>query len=106
MDDAPGGLNFTISAVQHGRFSLVSARNYTVKSFLQSQITNHQIQFTHDGSIVAPQYQVSVSDKRVSNLGGPQASKITFHAAPILVTNQLKLNQGQTVVLTSSALSN
>ena len=35
----------------------------------------------------------------------PQASKIFFNAAPVLGNNQLTVNQGQTVILTSNELS-
>ena len=61
-DDALGSLLFNINDIQHGQFSFVSAPETEITIFYQQNITDSQVQFTHDGSLVAPMYRVSVSD--------------------------------------------
>ena len=56
----------------------------------------------HDNSTQAPSYLVSVSDGRITL--APVAAQIDFDVFPILETNQLVINQGQTLKLTSDNL--
>jgi len=79
---------------------LVSAPSTAITTFTQQQVNDEQIQFIHDGGTVAPSYMVSVSDGTITTV--PTASTITFDAAPVLVNNKLTVNQGQTVLVTST----
>lgn len=98
-------LVFTMSQVQHGYFALVSSPTTPITSFTQVQLQAEQVQFVADGTENSPSYSVSVSDGQASTVGGAQLSAITFNAIPILVTNQLTIIQGQTVVITNSDLA-
>ena len=60
------------------------------------------MQFTQDGSAQPPKYAISVTDGRIST--SPQFAIIDFDPLPILVNNQLKISQGQTVTLTTDNL--
>lgn len=98
-------LTFTITNIQHGSFQLVSDPGSPIVSFTQAQIENGDIQFVHDGSTQQPSYSVSVSNGRTSNPGGARSANIAFLQAPILLTNSLAVNNGQTVILNSGYLS-
>ena len=102
---APASLNFTLSNIQHGQFSLLNQPTAPITRFPQSQIAAQQIQFTQDGTPNAPSFSVSVSDGALFNTGGPQPATIYFGTAPILVNNPLLAGQGQTTVLTTASLN-
>jgi hypothetical protein len=102
-DDPAPSLAFIISNVQHGQFELVVSPGEAITSFTQAQVQNGTVQFVHDGSAYAPSDKVAVSDDKMTIAS--QASKIIFNAAPLLINNQLTVNQGRTVVLTSHELS-
>lgn len=55
-------VTLTVSSVAHGQFELVSSAGNAVTTFTQEQVTLGQIAFAHDGSEVAPSYDVSASD--------------------------------------------
>ncbi len=102
----PGGddkvLLFNISSLLHGKFSVTTSPNNPVFSFYQQNITDQLIQFSHDNSTQAPNYEVSVSDGRITLPS--VAAKIDFDVFPILQTNQLAIIQGETVILTTDNL--
>ncbi|MBS0351114.1 MAG: FG-GAP repeat protein, partial [Proteobacteria bacterium] len=104
----PGAMNnselrFDISAMQHGQFSWIASPLNPLINFYQQNISDCLIQFTHDNSTVAPSYNVTVTDGRASSL--PQAAQIDFDALPILVNNTLRINQGETILVTPDLLS-
>ena len=70
--------------------------------FQQQNITDKVVHFVHDNTPTPPVYQVSVSDGRVSTQ--PQSANIDFDTKPVLQNNQLLINQGQTVTLTTNNL--
>ena len=82
----------------HGR----SNPQLPILQFLQQNITDKQVQFAHDNSSLAPAYQVSVSDGRITT--EPASSHIDFDMMPLLIHNQLTIGQGQTVTLTNTQL--
>ena len=100
-DDA--NLMFMISNIQHGNFSVMNASLQPIFSFYQQNISDGQIQFNHDDSVLAPGYTVSVTDGRVSS--PPQLAWIDFDAIPVLENNTLIINQGQQVILNSEILA-
>ncbi len=95
-------LQFVISQLTHGNFSLISAPQFPLKTFQQQNITDGLVQFTQDGSAQSPAYAIVVTDGRLST--SPQFAVIDFDPLPILVNNQLKIGQGQTVTLTTDNL--
>ncbi len=96
-------LEFIISNLQQGRFELISAPGQAIMTFSQQVIGDSQVRFIHDGTASAPRYQVTVSNGLIMTV--PQAAAINFDAMPVLLTNRLVINQGQTLVLTSADLS-
>ena len=96
-------LVFQISEVLHGQFSWMSSPNQMITSFYQQNVTDGRVQFTHDNSTLAPAYRVSVTDGRVET--SPVSAEIDFDTTPSLLNNSLRINQGQTVLLTSSDLA-
>jgi hypothetical protein len=104
VDDNPDSeLKFTISNVQNGRFELTTAGGVAITQFTQQQLTAGQVRFVHDGSNQAPGYMVSVSDGELAT--APEAAVITFNQSPVLATNTLAVNDGESVVLTSAMLN-
>ena len=100
-DDA--NLMFVISNIQYGNFGVINASAQPIFSFYQQNITDGQIQFNHDNSVLAPAYTVSVTDGRVSSPA--QSALIDFDAIPVLENNTLAINQGQQVILNAGILS-
>ena len=98
----PSGLIFLISACQQGYFEYAGSPGKSISTFQQQNITDKVVHFVHDNSVTAPAYLVSVSDGRVNTQ--PQAASIDFDVKPVLKNNQLTINQGQTVLLTTSNL--
>ena len=96
-------LRFDISIVQHGQFNWINSSLDPLTSFYQRNITDRLIQFTHDNSIIAPGYNVTVTDGRISSLS--QAAQIDFDAIPILLNNTLRINQNETIILNKNILS-
>ena len=77
VDDPAAGLLFSVSAVSHGQFELVSAPSVAIVSFSQAQISAGQVRFVHDASTSAPSYDVSVSDGTLN--AGPAPASISFN---------------------------
>ncbi len=96
-------LRFDISIVQHGQFSWMNSPLDPLTSFYQRNITDHLIQFNHDNSIIAPSYNVTVTDGRTSSLS--QAAQIDFDTIPILLNNSMRIDQSEIIILNSTILS-
>lgn len=102
-NDNAASLVFTVSQVQHGHFELVSAPGTPITSFTQGQVQSGDVQFIPDGSLSTPSFFVTVGDGKITTT--PQATTISFNAAPSLNNNNLSISQRQTVVLTTGHLS-
>ena len=74
-------LVFIPSAVTHGYFSTTSAPGTPLVNFTQQQIASSQIQFVHDGTLVAPSYNITVRSTGIA-WTGPSPAQITFIGAP------------------------
>jgi hypothetical protein len=83
VDGVAATLLFTVSNVSAGQFELVSNPGVAITSFTQAQVTGGAVRFVHDGSTIAPNYDVTVSDGSLS--AGPRAAAITFVTAGIIV---------------------
>jgi len=83
VDSAAATLLFTVSNVSAGRFELISNPGLAIASFTQAQVTGGAVRFVHDGSTIAPNYEVTVSDGSLS--AGPRAAAITFVTSGIIV---------------------
>ena len=103
IDNPLPTLSFIISNAQHGHFEFTSHLGATITTFLQQDISNGRVQFIQDDTTTAPSYSVSVSDGTLNTT--PQASTITFTDRPLLLNNQLLVNQGQPIIISSNNLS-
>ena len=97
-------LIFFPTNVNHGRFESVKQPGVAITNFTQPQLLNGTVQFVHDGSLVAPSYEMSVRSPGIA-WTGPIAANITFSQVLVIVNNRLIIHQGQTLVMTTSLLS-
>ena len=68
-------LVFIPTALSHGYFATTSAPNIPLVNFTQQQITNGAIQFVHDGTLVAPSYNITVRSTGIA-WTGPYPQKL------------------------------
>jgi hypothetical protein len=101
--DESSSLRFIMSNIQRGYFQQSGNPGTPLLTFTQAQVQTGTIQFVHDGSTFAPTYNVTVSDGSLSTVSS--ACTINFNLSPLLVNNNLSLNQGRSVIITSSMLS-
>ncbi len=96
-------LIFIPTSIIHGQFELISNPGVMISDFTQQQIWDQQIQFVHDGSDESPSYNITVHSEGIA-WTGPISADITFSVGLTLLANQLMINQGQTVIITSTNL--
>ena len=101
-DNADASLQFNMTDIVNGHFELNGQPGVPLTAFIQQLVTGNQIIFLADGVPQAPSYKVSVSDGQVSTQ--PAAADITFDP-PVLGNHEMRLNQGQTIIVTSAMLS-
>ncbi|MBS0349802.1 MAG: FG-GAP repeat protein, partial [Proteobacteria bacterium] len=92
-------LIFVTSSVIHGQFETTYSPGVMLTNFTQQQVSIGTIQFVHDGSLAAPNYNISVYSTGIA-WTGPSAVNIRFTVPLTIVNNQLTLNNGQTLLLT------
>ena len=96
-------LVFFPSHIIHGQFELIGDSGKALANFTQQQITAGDIQFVSDGATEAPGYNISVFTPGIA-YASPTSANITLNFLQIK-NNQLLINQGQTVLLTTENLS-
>ena len=74
-------LVFVPSAVSHGQFETVGVPGIPLVNFTQQQIVNSAIQFVHDGTLVAPTYNITVRSDGIA-WTGPRSAEIAFSGTP------------------------
>ena len=74
-------LVFIPDGITHGQFEAVGVPGVALTNFTQQQITSGVIQFVHDGTLVAPSYNITVRSDGIA-WTGPQPAKINFIGAP------------------------
>ncbi len=72
---------FNVSQIQHGRFTATNNIDMVFTRFSQSQVNNGAVQFIHDGSVMAPSYQVS-ADHSGLGFSLPETAAIAFKIKP------------------------
>jgi hypothetical protein len=70
-------LLFILTGVSHGRFESLDNPGIPLANFTQQRISNGEIQFVHDGTLMAPSYSVSVHTTGIGYVASTLA-KITF----------------------------
>lgn len=96
-------LIFSIQNLQYSRFERTNTPGIATFNFTQAEVQNGGIRFIQDGSPNPPNFFFSITDNRIttpSYLAG-----VYFTYAPVLRTNTLTLNQGQSVVLNDNMLN-
>ena len=74
-------LVFIPDGITHGQFEALGVPGVALTNFTQQQIINGSIQFVHDGTLVAPSYNITVRSDGIA-WTGPQAAQIDFTGAP------------------------
>lgn len=97
-------LRYTVSSLIHGQFSTINDPFTPINQFTQQQINDGDVQFVSDTSGITPSYTVSVQDS-CDLTSTSSISNVNFYALPSVRTNRLTINEGQTVLLTSSNLN-
>ncbi|MBD0269283.1 MAG: cadherin-like domain-containing protein, partial [Cyanobacteria bacterium Co-bin8] len=120
-ESAPDALIYRINQVVRGNFAILDSNTGTSQvlavggTFTQAQVNAGQVQFTHDGSELAPSYTLTVRDAGINNnpataLGVtrevfiPVGGFVSINDAPELVANQLTLKEGDALFLTTQNL--
>ena len=70
-------LLFIPSGVVHGRFESSNNPGIPLVNFTQQRIRNGEIQFVHDGTLIAPSYSITVRSEGIAYTG-PTLAKIIF----------------------------
>jgi hypothetical protein len=106
-DDAINSLNFIVSNIQYGQFNQYNMMGQLLESnisqFSQQAIFDRQIQFLHDGSPLAPSYDISVTDSH--SVTSSRSVAMTFNHAPQLNISSIIIDQGQATTLRSQDIS-
>jgi hypothetical protein len=103
-DNIASSLQFTVSNVQHGKFTTTDTPSVAITQFSQQNVTNGKIQFTQDGTCHAPAYSVMVTDPRAASSSMSTANIVFTPTNPVININTFTINQGQTIVLTNNNL--
>ncbi|TQV83304.1 cadherin-like domain-containing protein [Denitrobaculum tricleocarpae] len=106
VETADADLVFAVSAVQNGQFERAAAPGQAVTSFTQLEVTQGAILFVHDGSTNPAAYSVAVGDG--TNITVPVPAVVDFiapNSPPLLINNNLTIEEGETVVLGTGSLS-
>ena len=88
-------LRFYPTDLLHGQFETVN-NSAVVSDFTQQEISTGAIQFVHDGSNVAPSYNITVHSSGIAYVA-PTPANISFNPL-LLANNQLFINQGESVI--------
>ena len=100
-----GPVSFNITNLQHGHFQFVNFSGVVITNFTQLQISNHQVEFVHDGSGIAPSYWVQTINSGIALSPPPQPAQITFYRRLVLVRNQLLIHQAEIQFMTSESMN-
>jgi hypothetical protein len=104
-DNSSGELTFIVNTLQHGQFERIFIPGAMVTSFTQQDVNLGYLRFLHDGGEQAPSYSLSVTDSILSD--GPRAAFIAYtplNDPPRLLSNQLTITEGDSVILNSTHL--
>ncbi|MBS0351420.1 MAG: FG-GAP repeat protein, partial [Proteobacteria bacterium] len=74
-------LMFIPGSVEHGQFEAAGAPGIPLSNFTQQQVASGTIRFVHDGTLVAPRYDITVRSEGIAWVG-PLSAKINFIGTP------------------------
>lgn len=104
LDNASDNPDVIFYVIYQANCYVQQAGNQDVKlsSFLQSQLESGQIEIVHEGNDIAPILTLRTGDG--TKYSSAQNVTFAYNPAPVLTVNQLKIEQGQRLKLTSSNL--
>lgn len=100
---------FFVDKLQYGQFSMLSAPTTPITFFWMQNVSDGQVQITKDMSTYALQYRIYAANLQAQNspfisvYSDPQIVFVGY--LPILVSNNLVLNQYETIVIQASNLN-
>lgn len=101
-ENTDANIAFVLSDIEHGFFALRDFPLAPITSFSMLDVSEGNVQFTHDGSESAPNYRVAVSDGELKT--SPETVLVTSFIAldglPLLQRNQISLHDGENKLLT------
>jgi len=104
-DETPSAqLTYTVSDVVGGQFEFSDVPGTAIFSFSQQQINEGEVRFVQDGTSTEPDYVLTVADPQGAT-AVDNAPDIIFNAEnddPVVVTNQLTLTEGDTIILNAT----
>lgn len=97
-------LVYTVSGVVGGQFEFVDAPGTEIFSFSQQQINAGEVRFVQDGTSTEPDYVLTVADPQgeTSVDDTPDIVFTDINDTPLVVTNQLTLTEGDTIILNAT----
>ncbi len=100
-------LVFIATNITHGHFELMSQPGIALVNFTQPHLINGTVQFIHDGSSLAPSYNITVYSDGIA-WTGPAAANITFlpnTSTPAITTTTISTTATPTPTFSSSTTS-
>ncbi|HXH55252.1 MAG TPA: cadherin-like domain-containing protein [Gammaproteobacteria bacterium] len=95
---------YTITELEHGQFEDTDQPGIAITTFSAQRVTAGGIKFIHDGSELAVDY--SVTAKHTFAATTPARANVTFiNQLPSIVNNNISINQGQTILVSSAMFS-
>lgn len=95
---------FEVRNTSHGMFTLVNA-NYAINNFTQQQVNASAIKFVHDGSNLAPSFEIRANDGRLYTAYQSGQINFTFNRPPVLTRNKANITQGERHILNIDELA-
>jgi hypothetical protein len=107
VDHLPEQLTYTASNVVQGQFEFVANPGVAITRFTQADINSGLVQFVHNGSAIAPNYSLTVSDGTAATA----IANVTIQGftsggttPPVIRTNTLAISEGGSALLTATTL--
>jgi hypothetical protein len=104
-ENMDNNLQFTVSYVQHCKFSTTLLPNLAINQFSQQNISNGKIQLIHDGSCSAPSYSIIVNDSRGACSEVSTAEIMFIPIYPVIKVNTFSVQIGQIQLVNNAIFS-
>ena len=95
-------LIYRVKSTTNCYFSSSQNKDQPISSFTPDNLISNQIFILHDGSQIAPLYDIEVFDGEVA---GTLPATINFIIMPIMMTNFMNLHEGSTIILNENDIN-
>ena len=95
---------FEVKNINHGMFTVAGA-NSSIDNFTQQQVNASTIRFVHDGSNLAPSFEIRANDGRLYTAYQSSQINFTFNNPPLLTRNKANIVQGERHILNLEELA-